>query len=42
MYYNCHKVTFRCSGSYFDSPDWIKKRKVIINKSNNKSENNWW
>ena len=31
MYYNCHKVTFRGSGSYFDSPDWIKKIKVTIN-----------
>ena len=30
MYYKCHKVSFRYSGSYIDSPEWIKKKKSII------------
>ena len=34
MYYKCHKVNFRCSGSYIDSPDWMKKKKAIINPKN--------
>ena len=34
MYYKCHKVNFRLSGSYIDSPDWIKKRKATINLKN--------
>ena len=34
MYYKCHKVTFRCGGSYIDSPDWIKKKKATINPKN--------
>ena len=25
MYYKCHKVNSKRSGSYIDSPDWIKK-----------------
>ena len=33
VYYKCHKVNFRCGGSYINSPDWIKKK-----KSNNKSK----
>ena len=32
MHYKCHRVNFRCGGSYIDSPDWIKK------KSNKKSK----
>ena len=27
MCYKCHKVTFRCGGSYIDSPGWIKQKK---------------
>ena len=34
LYYKCHKVNFRCGGLYIDSPDWIKKKKVTINRSN--------
>ena len=34
MYDKCHKVNFRRGGSYFDSPDWIKKKKAIINPKN--------
>ena len=31
MYYKCHKVNFRRSGSYIDFPDWIKRKKATIN-----------
>ena len=31
LYYKCHKINPNPSGSYIDSPDWIKK-------SNNKSQ----
>ena len=31
MDYKCHKVGFRCGGSYIDSPDRIKKKKATIN-----------
>ena len=34
MYYKCHKVNFRCGGSYVDSPDWIKNIKATINSKN--------
>ena len=34
MYYKCHKVNFRCSGSYIDSSDGIKKKKAKINPKN--------
>ena len=34
MYYKCHKVNFKRGGSYIDSPDWIKKKKVTINPKN--------
>ena len=26
LYYKCHRINFRCSGSYIDSSDWIKKK----------------
>ena len=28
MHCRCHKVNFRQGGSYIDSPDWIKKKKI--------------
>ena len=31
MHYKCHKVNFRCGGSYIDSTDWINRKKVTIN-----------
>ena len=31
LYYKCHKINLNCSGSYINSPNWIKKQ-----KSNNK------
>ena len=27
LYYKCHKTNANRSGSYIDSPDWIKKQK---------------
>ena len=32
LYYKCHKMNLTGSGSYMDSPDWIKNK-----KSNNTS-----
>ena len=32
MDHKCHKVNFRPSGLYIDSPDWIKKKKNIKSK----------
>ena len=32
----CHEISSKGSGSYIDSPDWIKKKKVTINKKK------WW
>ena len=34
MYYKCHKIKFRRGVSYIDSPDWIKKKKALINPKN--------
>ena len=31
LYYKCHKVIFKRGGSYIDSPDGIKKKKVTLN-----------
>ena len=36
LHYNCHKTNPNCSGSYIDSPDWIKNKKAIINPINTK------
>ena len=36
LYYECHKINPNCSGSYIDSPDWIK------NKNNKFSQLKWW
>ena len=27
LYYKCHKINFKLSGSNIDSPDWIKEKK---------------
>ena len=32
--YKCHKINFKRGGSYTDSPDWIKMKKVMINPKN--------
>ena len=34
MYYEWHKVNFKCDSSYIDSPDWMKKKKAAINPKN--------
>ena len=34
MYYKCHKMNYRCGGSYIDSPDWIENKKAKINQKN--------
>ena len=36
--YKCHKINPNCSGSYIDSPDWIKNKKAIINPINKKDK----
>ena len=39
LHYKCHKIYLNHSGSYIDSPDWIKNKKAItnlINKKDNK------
>ena len=28
MHYKCHKVSFKHSDSYIDSPNWIKEKKA--------------
>ena len=32
LYYKCHKVIFKRGGSYIDSLDGIKKKKVTLNQ----------
>ena len=32
--YKLHKINLRRSGSYIDSPKWIKNRKATINRKN--------
>ena len=38
LYYKRDKINFKRIGSYIDSPDWMKNRKIInpINKNDNK------
>ena len=36
FYYNCHKINRNSGGSYIDSLDWIKNKKVTINPINKK------
>ena len=36
MYYKWHKINPTCSGSYKDSPDWIKNKETTINAINKK------
>ena len=31
LYFKCCKINQSCDRSYIDSPDWVKKLKVIIN-----------
>ena len=38
LYYKCHEINPNCSGSYIDSPQWIKNKKAttypIIKRGN--------
>ena len=34
LYYSCHKINLNFSGSYIDSPDWIKNKKATIHPVN--------
>ena len=36
MYYKYHNRNPNCSGSYIDSPDWIKNKKATINYNDKK------
>ena len=38
LYYKCHKNNLNCGGSYVDSHDWIKTKKVTINLINKKDK----
>ena len=38
LYYKCHKINPNSGGSYIDSPDWIKNKKVTINPINKKDK----
>ena len=35
LYYKLHKISFNRGGSYIDSPEWLKNKKVTINPKNN-------
>ena len=34
LYYKCHKKNPNRSGTYIDTPDWIKNKKATINPIN--------
>ena len=34
FHYTCHKLNLKHCGSYIDSPDWTKNKKVTINPIN--------
>ena len=34
LYYKCHKINFKCRGSYIASPDRIKQKKATRNCKN--------
>ena len=36
FYYQYHKISPNCGGSYVDSPDWKKSKKATINPINKK------
>ena len=38
LYNKCYKVNPNCSGSYIDSPYWIKNKKATINRINKKDK----
>ena len=38
LYYKLHKISLNRSGSYTDSPEWIKNKNVTINPKNKKDD----
>ena len=38
LYYKLHKISLNRSGSYIDSPEWLKSKKVTINPINKKDD----
>ena len=38
LYYKLHKISLNRGGSYIDSPNWIKNKKVTINLKNKDNE----
>ena len=34
LYYKCHKINLKRSGSYIESLDWIRKKKATIKLKN--------
>ena len=38
LYYKLHKISLNRSGSYIDSPEWLKNKKVTTNPKNNDKE----
>ena len=37
LHYHLHKISLNRGGSYVDSPDWIKNKRVTINPKNTKN-----
>ena len=35
LYYNLNRISLSSSGSYMDSPEWLKNKKATINPKNN-------
>ena len=35
LHYNLHKISWNKSGSFTDSPKWLKNKKAIMNPKNN-------
>ena len=35
LHYKCHKISLNHSGSYKDSPEWLKNKKAAIIQKNN-------
>ena len=34
LYYHLHKISLNRAGSYIDSPEWLKAKRVTINPKN--------
>ena len=38
LYYHLHKISLNRAGSYIDSPEWLKNKRVTINPKNDDDE----